>query len=288
MRNVRIATASFLIDDEPHTIEKNIACAEGYIKEAKEKGADVICLPETATTLNIPDKKTYTAESFPGEWTKQFSALAKKYKINIIAPYFVQVKGKKYNQATVIDRMGKVAGYYRKVQPHAKELKHVLPGDDLPVFELDFGKISVMICMDIYFPEIARIYAMKGAEILFWPTTTVGPTQDGLEAQVKSRAIDNALYVVESNCAQKPPYAPYAGRWRPGNAKIVDYNGDILAQTGRKDGLAIADIDLDAPRLTSQVVLKREPDHFREDMESMARLSLYAKEYAALAKKKKQ
>jgi omega-amidase len=142
-----------------------------------------------------------------------------------------------------------------------------------------------MICMDIYFPEIARIYAMKGAEILFWPTTTHGPTQSGLEAQLRSRAIDNSLWIVESNLSGHAPYAPYNGRYHPGNARIVDFNGDIIAQTGRRDGLAIADIDLDERRSTANVVLINDPDDTRADMESLARLDLYAKEYEKIAER---
>jgi predicted amidohydrolase len=98
-----------------------------------------------------------------------------------------------------------------------------------------------------------------------------------------SRAIDNALVVVESNMAGHPPYAPYSGRYRPGTARIIDHNGDLLAQTGRREGLAFADVDLDEIRLTSWCVLLREPDHFREDLESITRLDLYAREYRELA-----
>jgi predicted amidohydrolase len=142
--------------------------------------------------------------------------------------------------------------------------------------------------MDIYFPEIARIYAMKGAEILFWPTTTHGPTQSGLESQLRSRAIDNSLYIVESNLAGHPPYAPYSGRFYPGNARIVDFNGDIIAQTGRRAGLAIADIDLDEIRKTSGVVLINEEDETRADLESLVRMDLFAEEYSQIAKNQKQ
>ena len=167
-----------------------------------------------------------------------------------------------------------------KAQPTGSEARWVTPGNEFPIVNLGFAKISIMICMDIYFPEIARIYAMKGAEILFWPTTTHGPTQSGLEAQLRSRAIDNSLWIVESNLAGHPPYAPYNGRYHPGNARIVDFNGDIIAQTGRRAGLAIADIDLDERRTTANVVLINNPDDTRSDLESLARMDLYANEYA--------
>lgn len=288
MRNVTIATTAFLVEDTPHTMDMNIGRAAGYIALAKERGADIICLPEMVNTANVPRELEYYAEDYPGPVTAAFRRAARKHRINVIAPYLVRVGKKVYNQATVIDREGKIAGVYRKVQPTAAESHHVTPGNELPVFDLDFGRIAVMICMDIYFPEIPRIYAFKGAEILFWPTISHGPTQETLRTQLTARAIDNSLIVAESNLANHPPYAVYAGRFRPATARIIDHNGDLLAQTGRRHGVATATVDLDEVRLTSQCVLIREPDRMREDLESITRLDLYAKEYQKLFRKQKR
>lgn len=283
MRKVRIATASFLMEDTPHTVEQNFMQCEQWILEASEQEADILCLPETVLTNGVPDGHLLP-EDYPGKRTEYFQAAAKEHGLHIIAPYFEKTSHAIFNQATVIDDRGEIKGYYRKLQPTGWEATFITPGDELPVLELSFGKIAVMICMDIYFPEIARIYAMKGAEILFWPTTTHGPSQSGLEAQLRSRAIDNSLPIVESNLSGHPPYAPYAGRFYPGNARIVDHNGDIIAQTGRRAGLAIAEIDLDEPRRTQGVFLINDPDNTRQDLESLTRLDLYAREYGALAK----
>jgi predicted amidohydrolase len=288
MRNVRIATAAFLVEDHPHSVEMNVERAVGYVRRAHELGADILCLPEMVTTANVPKEFEYHAEEYPGEFTKAFQRAARSNDINLVAPYFVRSGKHLYNQATVINRKGKIAGFYRKVQPTAEERRMVTPGDDLPVFTLDFGRIAVMICMDIYFPEIPRIYAFKGAEVLFWPTVSHGPTQEILRAQLTARAVDNSLVVVESNLANHPPYAPYNGRFRPATARILDHNGDILAQTGRRHGVTLATVDLDEVRLTSGCVLLREPDHMREDLERITRLDLYAKEYAALKKKRRR
>lgn len=285
MRKVRIASASFLIEDAPHTVEQNFMQCEQWILEASAQEADILCLPETVLTNNVPDGHLQP-EDYPGRWTELFQAAANEHRIHVIAPFFARTEGLTYNQATVITDQGSLAGVYRKLQPTGWEAQFVTPGDELPVIDLAFGKIAVMICMDIYFPEIARIYAMKGAEILFWPTTTHGPTQAGLEAQIRSRALDNSITIVESNLAGHPPYAPYAGRFYPGNARIIDHNGDIIAQTGRRAGLAIADIDLDERRRTQGVFLLNEPDDTREDLESLTRMDLYAREYAALARNK--
>jgi predicted amidohydrolase len=195
----------------------------------------------------------------------------------------VRDAGRLFNQCTIFGRDGRIVGHYRKVQPTGTEVEAVTSGNELPVFDLDFGRIAVMTCMDLYFPEICRIYAHKGAEIVFWPTVMHGPSQQGILSQLASRAIDHTLYVVESNLGSNPPYAPYAGRFHPGTARVVDPNGDVIAQTGRRHGIAVADIDLDEIRLTSWCVLLREPDRFREDLQSITRLDLYAREYSRLA-----
>jgi predicted amidohydrolase len=272
------------MEDGPHTVERNLALALEYISEAAANHADIVCLPETVTTNKV-ESGYHAAEHFPGEWTKVFQNAALQRSIAIVAPYYVIADGITYNQATVFARDGTIAGFYRKVQPTGWEARSASPGSELPLIKMEFGKIAVMICMDIYFPEIARIYAMKGAEILFWPTITHGPSQSGLEAQIRSRAMDNSLVIVESNLSAEPPYAPYKGRFYPGTARIVDHNGDIIAFTGRRPGLTYADIDLDEPRKTLDCFLIEDADKTRQDVESLVRMDLYAKEYATLAEK---
>lgn len=285
MRKVRIASVSFLMEDTPHTLEMNLERARRYIRDASDAMADIVCLPETVTTNGMANP--IESAKYSDEWMEFFAQAAKQYQIAVVAPFFVRDL-ETYNQATVFNRDGEHVNYYRKLQLTGSEAKFVTPGAEFPIIDLGFARIAVMICMDIYFPEIARIYAMKGADILFWPTTTHGPTQSGLEAQVRSRAIDNSLWIVESNLAGHPPYAPYNGRFYPGNARIVDFNGDVIAETGRRAGLAVCDIDLDERRTTSGVLLINDPDDTRHDIESLARMDLYAKEYAAIAAKQQR
>jgi N-carbamoylputrescine amidase len=283
MRRIKIATVSFLVEDSPHTVDLNIERAREYIELAAEQRAQIVCLPEAFATVNVAAEERMTAEKIPGPITKMFQREARKARMAIVAPCLVLAGKRLYSQATVIDGSGEIAGWYRKVQLTGEELKYLTPGSKLPVFDLSFGKIAVMLCFDIHFPEIARIYAWKGAEILFWPTVAHGPTPEILRAQLTARAVDYSMIVVESNLAGHPPYAPYAGRHHPGTARIVDHNGDVIAQTGKRHGIAVADVDLDEIRLTSGCILLREPDHFREDLQSLTRMDLYATEYARLS-----
>ncbi len=277
------------MDDQssmPHTVEFNLRRSAHYIEEASVAGAQIVCLPETVTTNGVPNSNGRAIVS--NEWASFFQEQARNHSIAVIAPFFVSDGNVVYNQASVFNASGNAIEHYRKVQPTGSEAEWITPGHEFPVIDLGFARIAILICMDIYFPEIARIYAMKGAEILFWPTTTHGPTQSGLEAQLRSRAIDNSLWIAESNLAGPPPYAPYNGRYHPGNARIVDFNGDIIAQTGRREGIAITDIDLDERRTTSNVVLIHDPDDTRQDLESLTRMDLYAKEYAKIAEQKER
>lgn len=287
MRMVRIATVSFLVDETPHTIELNLQRSLDYMTEAARRGADIVCLPENVITTNVEEGERSFAESFPGEITSAFCERAKDAGLHVIAPYAVSENGRTYGQATVISREGEVTGYYRKTHLTGVEAQTLVPGDELPVFHMDFGTIAVQLCLDMYFPEIVRVYTAKGAEVVFWPTVTHGPTQEALSIQLRARAVDNSVIMVESNLAGHPPYAPYEGRYYPGTARIVDDNGDVLAQTGRRHGVAVADVDLDAVRLTKGCVLLRHPDHMREDILRVARMDLFAREYARIASGKK-
>ena len=282
MRRVRICSVSFLVDDVPTTVEANLERAEAYLRHAAASDCDLVVLPEMFRTVNT-SRGEIDPEPHPGPTLDVIAHHARNGAMNIAATYYVSVDNRIFNQTVIVNRFGDVVGEYRKVQPTALEALRISAGNDLPVFTLDFGRIAVMICIEIYFPEIARIYAHKGAEILLWPTVTLGPTSEGLLAQATSRAIDNGLVVVESNMASPPPFAPYAGHARPGTSRIIAPSGEVIASTARRDGLAVADVDLDDTSLTSTCVLIREPDHFRTDLESISRLDLYAREYARIA-----
>jgi predicted amidohydrolase len=288
MRSVRLASVAFLIEDEPHSIEQNIAKSREYIHVASQQAADIVCLPETVTTLNVRAGEggkisPNEIEARSSGWIETHRGFAHEFSIYLIAPMYTVDAGAIRNRAFLFAPDGSLAGYYDKVQPTGAE-PFVKPGANFPIFDLPFGRIAIMVCMDIYFPEIARIYALKGAEVLFWPTITHGPTQVGLESQLRSRAIDNSLHIVEANLAGRPPYAPYRGRFYPGNARIMDFNGDIIAATGRRDGVCVAEIDLDERRTTSHVFLLTDPDNTRADLERIVRMELYAREYDAIAR----
>lgn len=289
MRKTRIGTVSFLVDDEPHTIERNIRRGLDYIDEAAALGCDIVCLPEFFHAFNVPAETSqwkHFAEPVPGPLSETISAKAVEHGMHIVANWPVMEGDKVYNQTNFFDRDGKIAGIYRKAQLTVYEYMKcgVIPGDELPVFELDFGRVACITCMDIYFPEIVRIYSLKGAEIVFWPTMASGPSEYNLETQLCARAMDYSVYMVQSNYSMAPPYAPYAGRARPGHGCIIDHDGRIIADTGHRPGIAFADIDLDEPRLTMGCVGISDTDRMKADINRIVRLDLYAREFAELDK----
>lgn len=292
MRRVRIGTVSFLVDETPATVQDNIGRAAGYLDEAARLGCDVALLPESFPCYNLGPgsaRLAEHAESIPGPVTGMMSQKARELKMNVVANYPVVEGGRLYNQTTFFRRDGEIAGFYRKMQPTAAEFSHldVTPGDEIEVIEMDFGRAGCIICMDLYFPELVRILSAKGAEVVFFPTMSHGPSEYNLQTQICARAMDYCVTMVEANYSKAPPYAPYAGRHNPGRARIVDHDGLIIADTGHRPGVAVAEVDLDARRSSISVCGITEVDDLRDDLLRMARLDIYAREYEKLNKDRK-
>ena len=150
------------------------------IKEAAQKGAQIICLQELFSSLYFCDVESYEnfklAESIPGETTEKLSELAKQLGVVIIASLFEKrAEGLYHNTTAVIDADGAYLGKYRKMHipddPSFYEKFYFTPGDlGYKVFKTKFANIGVLICWDQWYPEAARITSLMGAEMLFYPT----------------------------------------------------------------------------------------------------------------------
>ena len=150
------------------------------IKEAAQKGAQIICLQELFSSLYFCDVESYEnfklAETIPGETTEKLSDLAKQLGVVIIASLFEKrAEGLYHNTTAVIDADGAYLGKYRKMHipddPSFYEKFYFTPGDlGYKVFKTKFANIGVLICWDQWYPEAARITSLMGAEMLFYPT----------------------------------------------------------------------------------------------------------------------
>ena len=199
--------------------KQNMDKAVKGIKDAAEKGANIVCLQELFTSLYFCDVEDYEnfklAESIPGASTDQLSVVAKELGVVIIASLFEKrTQGIYHNTTAVLDADGTYLGKYRKMHipddPAYYEKFYFTPGDlGYKVFQTKFAKIGVLICWDQWYPEAARLTALMGAEVLFYPTAIGWATSqdqatndeqfNAWQTIQRSHAVANGVHVVSVN-----------------------------------------------------------------------------------------
>lgn len=215
-KNVTIGTVQMTCSADP---EENLQKAIAGIREAAEKGAQIICLQELFRSLYFCDVENYDnfklAEPIPGPSTDVMSQLAKELGVVIIASLFEKrTEGLYHNTTAVLDADGTYLGKYRKMHipddPAYYEKFYFTPGDlGYKAFKTRFATIGVLICWDQWYPEGARITALMGAEILFYPTAIGWATSQDEETNSeqfnawqtiqRSHAVANGIHVVSVN-----------------------------------------------------------------------------------------
>ena len=215
-RGVRIGIVQMQCSDVP---EENMDKALRMTREAAEKGAEVICLPELFRSRYFcqseNDAHFELAESVPGPSTEAFAAVAAEHDVTIIASLFEKrAAGLYHNTTAVLDRKHGYIGKYRKMHipddPRYYEKYYFTPGDlGFQSFGTEKADLGVLICWDQWYPEAARITALLGAEIIFYPTAIGwhpaekeewGPSQaDAWQTIQRSHAIANGVYVAAAN-----------------------------------------------------------------------------------------
>lgn len=221
--------------------------------KAGEMGADLVCGPEDMQNIGsyglyIDVKDTETgkilfnslAVKVPGELTDRISAIARKYKMYIIAPIYEEEGGKIFNSAVVFDREGKIIGKHHKTVLPIMETWLVSTGDKYEVYQTDFCNVAIATCWEISYPEISTIYALNGADIIFNPTMAPDnkPGKSLSTAPMFiTRARDNSVFI-----------APVV-LGKDGNG-IIDFEGNVVAEApGKENTVIIADIDFSKERL---------------------------------------
>lgn len=198
---------------------ENLAKAIQKVREAAAKGAQIVCLQELFTSLYFCDVEDYDyfnlAEPIPGPSTEALQPVAKELNVVIIASLFEKrAQGVYHNTTAVIDADGAYLGKYRKMHipddPAYYEKFYFTPGDlGYKVWKTKFATIGVLICWDQWYPEAARITALMGAEILFYPTAIGWATSQDMETNIeqynawqtiqRSHAVANGVHVVSVN-----------------------------------------------------------------------------------------
>lgn len=219
-RRVRLATTSFGYCNDEH---QSLKAALELIKAAGEARCDLVCLPENfyrgdqGQILDV-EKLRWLEE--------QLQQVAKRYGMYVLAGLPRWQGGCLFNCAILYSRAGEITGIYRKLHPTEGEIeKGIVPGSELPLFDLDFGRVGVLICFDIGWPQEWAKLADMGAEIVFWLSAYDG----GFPLQ--AYAWTHKYYVVSSV--------------RSTEAKFIDITGAILGCTSRWTRLAIEEVNLD-------------------------------------------
>jgi N-carbamoylputrescine amidase len=244
---------------------KNLKKTLELTERAAKKGANIICTQELFRSQYFcqAEKHDYfnLAEPIPGPSTKAFQALAKKHGVVIVASLFEKrASGLYHNTAAIIDADGKMLGVYRKMHipddPLYYEKFYFTPGDTgFKAWETKFGKIGVLICWDQWYPEGARLTAMQGAEILFYPTAIgwhpsekdeYGVNQHGAwETIQRSHAVANGCYVAAVNRigTETPEGGDGIEFW--GQSFVAGTSGQILAKaSSNKEEVLLVPIEL--------------------------------------------
>jgi N-carbamoylputrescine amidase len=234
-------------------------------ERAAKQGAQIVCTQELFRSQYFCQEENHKhfklAEPIPGPSTEAFQKLAKRHGIVVIASLFEKrTSGVYHNTAAVIDANGKLLGIYRKMHipddPLYYEKFYFTPGDlGFRSWQTRFGKIGVLICWDQWYPEGARLTAMQGAEILFYPTAIgwhpqekaeYGQTQHGMwELMQRSHAVANGCYVAVPNRVgfEKPASGDGIEFW--GQSFVAGTSGQILARADqKKEELLIVPVDL--------------------------------------------
>ncbi len=205
--------------------EENLQQFAKLVNLASRSHADIVCLPEGVTVVGNGKGYVEVAEPIPGPSTQFLGELARKHRMYLVAGLYEREGKTVYNTSVLIGRDGALLGKYRKVCLPREEIDGgITPGTEYPVFDTDFGRIGMMICWDVHFPEVARELAARGAEVILMPIW------GGNEILAQARAIENQIYLVASGYDFK--------------TTIYGKAGESLASTTDDPAVVTAQVDL--------------------------------------------
>jgi len=245
--------------------KENVERAVSFVEQAASDGAQIVCLPELFRSQYFCQKEDAArfdlAETIPGESTRALGAIAREKRVTVVAPLFERrAAGLYHNTVAVIDLDGEVSGLYRKMHipddPAYYEKFYFTPGDlGFRAFDTPVGKIGALICWDQWYPEGARLTALRGAEILFYPTAIgwhphekdqYGSAQrDAWRTIQRSHAIANGVYVAAVNrVGHEKPIEGGAGIEFWGTSFLCDPFGVVVAEGPiDREQIVIGEID---------------------------------------------
>lgn len=259
-------------------LEKNVKHTIEKIEEAADKGAQIICLQELFHAQYFPQTVSVNgyelAEPKDSPTLQMMGELAERLRVVLIVPFYEKAaRGMYFNSTAIFDADGSYLGTTRKNHipdgPQYHEKYYFVPGNTgYPVYETRYGKIGVGICWDEWFPEVARILALQGAEILFYPSA-IGSEPDhpelstrrAWEKAISAHGISNGVFVAAVNRVGREKEMTFYG-----GSFVSNPMGEILHSLDSEEGILIQEVNLkeiDLARNLLQFMRDRRPDTYQ-------------------------
>jgi omega-amidase len=237
--DVRVRVCSAQLASSWEDPEKTLEKAEGFIAHAATCGAQLICFPEQFATGWDP-LSGKNVQACNGSIITRLQASAKMNRIAVIGSLREAASPYPKNTAVAIGNNGRILSTYSKIHlfSPAKEDKHYVPGTDLGIFSLGLLTCGLAICYDLRFPELFRIYAQKGVQIVFVPAAWPASRIRHWELFVQVRAAENQMYVIGVNATGATPVDRYSG-----SSIAADPHGTIISRANEAEQLLFIDLD---------------------------------------------
>lgn len=248
MKKLKVALIQMQVVNDK---EANLHRATTMIQRASKEGAEVVVLPEMFTTPYDNAFFPEYAETCPGYTTDRLAQAAIDNKVYLIGGSIPEKENEKiFNTSFIFDKDGHIIGRHRKMHLFDIDVKDGIrfmesdtlsPGNQVTVFNTEYGKIGVAICFDMRFPELMRLMVQEGAQMIFVPAAfnlTTGPAHWHLTARM--RAVDNQVFFGVASPArdEKASYVAY------GHTLVCDPWGKIIGELNEKEDILLVDIDL--------------------------------------------
>jgi len=224
--------------------EQNRKILKKWVKEAVNNNPDLLVLPETWTTgfaASVFKNADRYAEKEDGKSISLIREIAADNNVYIAAGSIIEKDGNNfYNTMYLVDREGSIVGKYRKMHLFSvlDEDRGLNNGEDMPVFKTDFGKLACMTCYDIRFVEMARTYALKGAQAIIVVANFPAPRLNHWRILLQARAIENQLYIIACNRVGQAE-----GNYFFGHSMVINPRGEIITEAGEEKTVLTASID---------------------------------------------
>ncbi len=249
--NINIAVVQF--DIQQLTPEENLNRAERFIQEAASQ-AHMIVFPEDFITGPLSGRAEYA--DYEGRYARHFQQLAIKYAIDIVPGSIIEADATGlYNTTYYIDKTGEIRARYRKVNLWLPERSYITPGKEMPVFNTAYGKMGLIICWDLMFPEVFRAMARQGVEIVicpsYWCFEDAGEgLKHDLNAEIKlvnalcvARAFENEIILVYANAAGKVNVEGFEEQLIGRSQITVPFKGALTRLDHNHEAMFIQEVD---------------------------------------------